>query len=122
YLFSVEQGKTFEVTDPWYGSYGPAFSGDGKYLFFISNRDFNPTYGETEFEFTYKDMARVYLVTLARDTPSPFKPRDDEVEAKAADAKEEPKKDEPKKDAALKVDPEGLSDRIVQIPVGPAEY
>ena len=123
YLYSAEQNKNYAVTDPWYGSYDPAFSGDGKYLFFVSNRDFNPIYGETEFDFTYKDMARVYLTTLARDTPSPFKPKSDEVEAKKDEPKkDEPKKDEPKKDAGNKVDPEGLSERIEEIPITPSEY
>jgi tricorn protease len=118
YLFSLDQNKTYAVTDPWYGSYSPVFSGDGKYLFFISNRDFNPTYGDTEFDFTYKDMARIYLVTLARATPSPFKPKDDEVgEAKPAEPKEEPKKE-----VGNQVDPEGLAERIVEIPVAPGEY
>ncbi len=90
YLFSLEKKQTYAVTDPWYGSYGPVFSGDGKYLFFISNRNFNPTYGDTEFDFTYKDMARIYLVTLARGTPSPpFKPNDDEV--RRSQVRREPK-------------------------------
>jgi tricorn protease len=133
FLYSVEQDKTFPVTDPWYGSYGPAFSGDGKYLFFISNRDFNPVYGDTEFNFTYRDMARIYLTTLANDTPSPFKPKSDEVETKKDEPKkdeakkdegkkDDPKKDEPKKDAPMKVDTDGLSDRIVEVPVQPANY
>ena len=55
-------------------SRSPCFSGDGKYLFFVSNRDFNPTLGQTEFNFVYLDMARIFFVTLAKDTPSPFKP------------------------------------------------
>ncbi len=128
YLYSVEQDKTFAVTDPWYGSFGPAFSGDGKYLFFISNRDFNPVYGDLEFNYTYRDMARLYFVTLAKDTPSPFKPKSDEVEQKkVAEAKDEPKKDdppkaEPKADAGVKVDTDGLSDRIVEIPVQASNY
>ena len=128
YLYSVEQDKTFAVTDPWYGSFGPAFSGDGKYLFFISNRDFNPVYGDLEFNYTYRDMARPYFVTLAKDTPSPFKPKSDEVEQKkVAEAKDEPKKDappkaEPKADAGVKVDTDGLSERIVEIPVQASNY
>ncbi len=40
HLFSLEQGKTYSVTDGWYTSTHPAFSGDGKYLFFVSKRDF----------------------------------------------------------------------------------
>ena len=42
-------------------------SPDGKYLFFVSNRDFNPTYSWTEWNHIYRDMSRVYLVTLAKD-------------------------------------------------------
>ncbi|HVS34892.1 MAG TPA: S41 family peptidase [Gemmataceae bacterium] len=127
-LFSVEQNKTFAVTDPWYDSKEPAFSGDGKYLFFVSDRTFNPTYGQLEFNYTYRDMARIYLVTLAKDTPSPFKPKDDEVETKKDEPKkdeakkDEPKKDEPKKDAGTKVDVDGLADRIVELPIQPAAY
>ena len=44
----------------------PHFSGDGKYLFFVSNSDFNPIYSDTEWNHTYSDMARIYLVTLAK--------------------------------------------------------
>jgi tricorn protease len=113
YLYSVEQGKSYAVTDGWYGSAGPAFSGDGKYLFFISSRDFNPTYSDTEWNHAYKDMQRVYLVTLAKETPSPFRPRNDETP--------EPPKDE-KKDGPIKVDTDGIQDRVLQLPVQPAGY
>ena len=115
YLFSVDSDKTLTVTDAWYGSYGPAFSGDGKYLFFLSNRDFNPIYSATEWNHAYQDMARVYLVTLAKDTPSPLRPRND-------DMTETPPMGEPKKDGAIKVDTDGLKDRLLQLPVQPANY
>ena len=115
YLFSVDTGKTYTVTDGWYGSNSPAFSGDGKYLFFISNRDFNPIYSATEWNHAYEDMARVYLVTLAKETPSPFRPRSDETT-------DTPPMGEPKKDGAIKVDTDGLQERILQLPVQPANY
>jgi tricorn protease len=113
YLYSIEQAKAFEVTDGWYTSAHPEFSGDGKYLFFVSDRDFNPIYSNTEWNHAYGDMARIYLVTLAKDTPSPFRPKSDEVAA----AKE---KDEPKKDA--RVDTDGLKERVLQLPVAVANY
>jgi tricorn protease len=115
-LYSVEQSKTHEVTDDNYSSYSPAFSGDGKYLFFVSNRDFNPIYSATEWNHAYRDMARIYFVTLAKDTPSPFKPRSDE-------SGETSKAEEPvKKDAPIKVDVDGLKDRLLALPVQPANY
>ncbi|HEY1380777.1 MAG TPA: S41 family peptidase [Gemmataceae bacterium] len=117
YLYSLDQDKTFPVTDGWYAASQPRFSGDGKYLFFVSNRDFTPVFSRTEWNHAYVDMQRVYLVTLAKDTPSPFKPKSDEVNA--TDPPPAPAAD---KNAAIKVDPDGLPGRIVGLPVPPATY
>jgi len=127
YLFSLENGKTGEVTDGWYTSYAPEFSSDGKYLFFVSDRDFNPLFSATEFNHAYQDMSKIYFVTLSKDVESPFKPKSDEVaikEEKPAEKKEEKKEDEKKKDTAVtvKVDPDGLKDRIAVLPIQAAGY
>jgi tricorn protease len=124
YLHSLEQGKTFRVTEGRFGCQGPAFSGDGKYLFFVSGRDFNPSYSAVEWNYSYRNMERVYLVTLAKDTPSPFRPKPEEpTAAKPAEPKKEAKPAEAKpKDVPLKVDTDGLSERILQLPVQPARY
>jgi tricorn protease len=116
YLFSLEQNKSFEVTDGWHFSSQPAFSSDGKYLFFVSSRDFNPTYGSTEFNHIYQDMARIYFVTLAKETESPFKARSDEVGA------DPPKAGPEKEPPSVKVDTDGLKERIVELPIQPANY
>jgi tricorn protease len=117
WLHSVEQGKNTAVTDGWYASTTPAFSGDGKYLFFVSNRDFEPIYSTTEWNHAYRDMAKIYFVTLAKETPSPFKPRSDEVNEPPP-----PKAEEPKKEAAIKVDLDGLKDRILALPIQVGSY
>jgi tricorn protease len=118
-LYSLESGKSTDVTDGWYTSGLPAFSADGKYLFFNSARDFNPTYGQTEFNHTYSDMIRAYFVTLAKDTPNPLRPKlDDEPEEKKED-KKDAKKDSP---AAMKVDLEGIQSRVVVLPGPAANY
>jgi tricorn protease len=116
WLYSVEQKKNYEVTDGWYDSEQPRFSGDGKYLFFVSERDFNPTYGQTEFNHVYQDMAKVFFVTLAKDTRSPFEPKSDEVGDKpAAPAPASGS-------VTVKVDTDGLKDRILSLPIGPSNY
>ncbi|MBN2409354.1 MAG: PD40 domain-containing protein [Candidatus Aminicenantes bacterium] len=133
YLYSLADKKTFEVTDGWYASYNPCFSTDGKYLFFVSDRDFNPIFSRTEYNFAYGAMSRLYLVTLAADTKSPFEPKSDEVEVKKEPEKpaaktekkakpEEAKADEAKKEVILKVDPEGLKSRLVGLPVEVSNY
>jgi tricorn protease len=125
YLYSVEQGKSHEVTDGQQASGQPCFSGDGKYLFFVSDRDFNPVYSATEWNHAYRDMGRVYLVTLAKGTPNPFRPRQDETEGKEEkkDApKEKEEKKEEKKDVTVKVDLDGMQGRVLELPVTPAGY
>jgi tricorn protease len=131
YLYSVEQGKSFAVTDGWYDSHHPEFSGDGKYLFFVSERDFTPTFSATEWNHAYLDMERIYLVTLARDTPSPFKhlgdedvPAKDDKDKKKDDKKGEKdeKKEDKKKEVVVKVDTDGIGDRVLQLPILPGTY
>ncbi|GAB4369125.1 MAG: S41 family peptidase [Calditrichia bacterium] len=127
YLYSLDTQKIVEVTRGNFDSYSPAFSSDGKYLFFVSDRDFNPIYSETEWNHAYRDMARIYLATLAKEVKSPFEPQSDEVEikkeAEAKPSKEKKKKEEEKPaTVTVKVDPDGLSDRIVGLPIKPAEY
>ena len=135
YLYSLDAKKTYEVTDGWYNSADPAFSADGKYLFFVSNRDFNPIFSATEFDHAYLSLSRVYFVTLAKDTKSPFEPKSDEVavkkEAEApapaapakAAAKPETKTEAPATGAVpIKVDPDGLKGRIIALPIETANY
>ncbi len=133
YLYSLENEKTYDVTDGWYDSYGPAFSADGKYLFLVSDRDFNPIYSRTEWNHAYQAMSKIYLVTLAAATPSPFAPKSDEVEVKkdepaaaaAKPGKPEPQKEEKKEEkpgVTVKVDVEGLKDRLLSLPIEVANY
>ena len=126
-LYSLDSKKTVEVTDGWFSSFSPTFSPDGKYLFFVSNRSFSPMYGQTEWNHVYVDMARIYLVTLAKSTASPFAPKSDEVSVQTAakeDIKDKGKKEnEEKKEAKpIAVDLEGIQERIAVVPVTPSGY
>jgi len=119
-LYELATGKKTAVTDTWYESYNAQFSRDGKYLVFISDRDFNPIYSQTEWNTAYTNMARVYLVPLDEKTPNPLAPKNDEVVI------EEVKKDEtkPADGAALNivVTTEGIQDRIVSLPIEASNY
>jgi tricorn protease len=123
-LYSVEGKTTIDVTGGWFESYAPSFSSDGKYLFFVSDRTFSPAYGQTEWNHVYTDMASIYLVTLARDTKSPFEPKSDEV--KIQEVKDHGKKEEAKKEVSasvvVKVDAEGIQQRIAAVPITAAGY
>ncbi len=135
YLYSLDSKKTLPVTDTWYNSGDPSFSRDGKYLFFVSDRDFSPVYSQTEWNHAYLAMSRVYFLTLAKDTKSPFEPKSDEVAAKsapeakaaapakpAAPEKKPAAKAEPEVVPVVKVDLDGIMDRIVALPIEAANY
>ncbi len=123
YLYRIADKKEIQVTDRWYDSGSPTFSTDGKYLVFSSMRDFNPTYGSKEWNHVYGYSNGVYLALLTQDTPSPFLTKDDgsKAEPKKVEIKvEEGKKketDEKKKPegVTVKVDEDGLSERIVKL-------
>jgi tricorn protease len=130
YLYSLENEQTHAVTDGWYSSSDPSFSSDGKYLFFVSDRDFKPTIGGVEFNYTYQDMERIYFVTLSKAVESPFKPKSDEVTIKEAkpetkeksEKKEGEKKEKQDSVVVVRVDVDGLKDRIVGLPIEAANY
>jgi tricorn protease len=139
YIYSVANKQQTAVTDSWYGSGETVFSDDGKYLLLSSARDFRPTFGEEEFANVYRDMQRVYLVTLAKETANPLAPKSDEVgkakekrekeKAKEAEEKkpeekkgEKKEEEKPKKPVVVKVDTDGIQNRIVGLEITPGNY
>src|SRR5256714_15105547 len=139
YLYSLANKQQTAVTDSWYCSGEPVFSDDGKYLLLASARDFKPTFGDQEFANVYRDMQRIYLVTLAKDTANPLAPKSDEV-GKAAEKREKEKakeaeekkpeaspraekpEDKSKKPMVVKVDTDGIQNRIVGLEITPGNY
>jgi tricorn protease len=152
YLFSLGDKKATPVTDEWYSADNATFSDDGKYLMLTSGRDYKPLFDETDFGNIYRDLERVYLVTLAKETENPLGPRSDEVGKKkekdkdkpddkdkgkdadkdkakpdkkpGEDAKKDDKDKEPvaKKPVTVKVDLDGIHDRLVALDIAPANY
>lgn len=120
-LYSIETGKIFDVTDQWYDSGNPVFSKDGKYLVFVSARTFNPTYSATEWNHSYQDMNKIYLVTLNPETPSPFASKDDQVVV-AGDTVKTSETPKAARKTTPSVDPAGIMERILEIPVPAGNY
>jgi len=127
-IYDLEDGSVHQVTDNWYSASGPAFDPDGKYLYFTSSRDFNPIYSRTEWNHAYRDMDGLYLVTLQKDTPSPFVPENDEVDVKEKneDNNKQEKKDEKqqsgKQDKNITIDFDGLNNRVIRVPGKAGSY
>ncbi len=144
FLYELASGKSHQVTDNLYQAGGAVFSPDGKYLFFVSDRDFSPTYSRTEWNHSYSDLARIYFVTLAKSTPSPLAPKNDEVQIqsdgaadkadsekdsksktdkdKATDAKAKETPATETKGVKTVVDIADIQSRVVALPVAPGNY
>ncbi len=128
YLYSLAQQKSFAVTDGLSDASEPLFDRDGKYLYFFSSTDAGPVINW--FDQSSIDMRKtssIYLVTLQKETVSPFAKESDEEKAVAED-KQESKKPADKKakpteeNKDLKIDWDGLQDRIVDLPIKAGNY
>ena len=136
YVQNLATGKAYPVTEKWYSSGSPMFSSDGKYLIFTSERDLAPIYSRIEWNYAYSSMTGTYMAMLAKDTPSPLLPTDSETvpakeeekagpsagpsagstgspTARTAGAGKAPEAKVPE----TKIDPDGLIDRVVKLPV-----
>jgi tricorn protease len=139
-LYSVETGTSVDATTDRYQSYSPAFSPDGKFLYFLSDRRFESKvggpWGSRQPEPYFENQTRVYSLALKAGTRSPFRP-DDELTAEEKEAKEaaakEAKPDDKKPDADKKpeggdgkpkveMDTAGLAGRLEQVPVPVGDY
>lgn len=112
-------GVTARVTDPVLHDSAPAFDPDGRYLYFVGQRDFTPVPDRVQFGLGFPLGSRPYLVTLRAEEPSPFVP-----EAKPLGA--EPDKPDADKPAdppePLAIDLAGITERVVAFPVPEGRY
>ena len=116
FVYNVENQKIQTITQGWYAAGQPRFSHDGKYLFFTSDRSFNPIYSATEWNVAYRNMTKIFMITLATETPSPFENEDISDETKIND------KASKDGEAEVKIDFDQIQDRIIGLPVAAGSY
>lgn len=120
-IYDFEEKKLTPITEFWFQSYSPAFSSDGKYLYFVSERSFSPRYNNLEWNHAYFDLGKIYMVTLRKDIPHPFEPKSDEVAVKDAEEKKDVKtenKKSGKSDSSkvmANIDFDGITQRVVEV-------
>jgi tricorn protease len=131
-LWNRKTGDTHVVTRPVLRDTDPAFDTEGRYLYFIGERELNPVYDNLQFELSFPKGARPYLVTLREDLPSPFLPaphaldhgdRDEvtPVEVTTEEEKEE-KKPAAETPEAIRIDLTNITTRVVAFPVPEGLY
>jgi tricorn protease len=131
-LYSIESGKTIELTNDRVDSQNPCWSPDGKWIYFISDRVFQSIvpgpWGARQPEPYFDKTRGVYAIGLTREARFPFLPSDEVYAAqqkeKSGDQKEEKKGEEKKQKPVVevKIDLEGLQDRVYEVPLPASVY
>jgi tricorn protease len=119
YLYSIADHTTHNVSSGLFNDFGPSFTRDGKHLLFISNRRFDPTFCDFEWEMVYKDVAGIYALTLQAGGDPLLPLLSDEVAA-AEDA--DPGTGQSETPPVVVVDFEGLAERVEALPVPASNY
>ncbi len=122
-IAKVKSGNVHDVTPLMRVDRSPAWDPEGKYLYFISNRDFNPVYDALQFDLSFPQAMRPFVLTLRGDVPSPFVPKPAPLHKENKEDGED--RDERKKDdkpVRVEIDFEGIQGRLLAFPVEEAYY
>ncbi len=124
YLYSLDQQKSFSLTDGLSDASEPVFDKEGKYIFFFASTNAGPVINW--FDQSNDDVtatSSIYLVTLQKETISPFAKESDEEKIKDADTtKSKKEQSADKKTTDFKIDWEGIENRIIDLPITAGNY
>ncbi len=103
WVYSVEEDRSFPLTDGLSDVSDPAFDRDGKLLYFLASTDAGPQ--RNWFSLQNADARTtnaIYVATLKKGTPSPLAKESDEEKGAAAakDGKKEDEREEEKEDSS----------------------
>lgn len=137
FLYDFNSKVRHQATHGFYSDFSPAFGPDGKYLYFLTNRNFSPVYSSMDNTFIYPNSTHVAAVSLRKDVPSPIAPENDEVEAREEDEAEEEdngsekngkkkkngdKKEKEKERKPVEIALANFEHRVVVLPPSPGNY
>jgi tricorn protease len=136
YAYSLDNAKATQITDGMSYADNPVFDRDGKYLYFTASTDAGPSLQPDVGSFSRPVSSSVYLAVLAKDQESPLAPESDEEKAAEAPKPDAPKGEEAKTEAAkpdaakpappktpvVKIDFDGIGQRILAMPLPPRRY
>ncbi|MCH7779367.1 MAG: PD40 domain-containing protein, partial [Acidobacteria bacterium] len=145
-IYDRETGRSFRATTDRYDSSSPFWSPDGKWLYFLSDRNLvsivGSPWGNYQPEPFLDKKTQIFMLALTKGLRSPFAPADelheeeDEPEKKEKNAGESGKKKSAKrkngevsdesekedKEVVVTIDVEGLTARLHLVPVSPGNY
>ncbi|MBN2408862.1 MAG: PD40 domain-containing protein [Candidatus Aminicenantes bacterium] len=144
FLYSLENGRSTQITDGMSDARRPVFDPGGKYLYFTASTDSGASL-QPDIHSIFRDVtSSIYLAVLDKEEPTPFTPQSDEEKAedKSKKESEEPEKKEekkgekageraedkpdkvekPDKEVKVKIDLEDILQRILAVPMPARNY
>ena len=67
FLYDTKAGKLQQATSGYLNDTQPVFDPEGKYLFYASDRSFEPVYGNFDNSWTYPNPTQIVAVALRKD-------------------------------------------------------
>ena len=129
FIFNVDNKKLNQVTSGYYNDNYPVFSADGKYLFYLTNRNLQAVYSDLDGTWIYPNSTLIASIGLTKDTPSLLEVKNDKVEIKEEkqddkkaekEGKEEKKKngnnEDNNEESTVSIDFENIESRLVLLP------
>ncbi|MFH0882284.1 MAG: S41 family peptidase [bacterium] len=121
YIYDTQTGKNVRVSDPHFNTSSPAWDFDGRFLYCVSERNFDYNQDYSRGLFTFKGTNVLALYRLRNNVPSPSLPHGDVADDGLAEApwltkagngkKKEKKKDDDTPEPVV-IEFEGLSQRM----------
>ncbi|ACA87584.1 S41 family peptidase [Shewanella woodyi] len=120
-LYSLDDDRSEALTSDKYESYAPAFSPDGQWLYFLSDRQFSSTptspWGDRNMGPMFDKRTEIFALALDKDAKFPFRQPDELTQTTSVG-----KEDKAAGTADVKVDWSGLGQRLWQVPVASGNY
>ena len=125
YIWNSEDNSNHRVTPEMFFAHDPTWDPTGSYLYFLSEREYAPMIGNTEFNYASNRSTYVYALALRKDSKNPFPPESDEVaitEEKKEGTPTPTPSPSPVSTAPEKVDFDGIESRATKAPLGADNY
>src|SRR5205807_1792631 len=129
WVYGVADGRRAAVTSDRVDSYSPAFSPDGKWLYFLSDRTFQSLvrapWGPRQPEPFFDRQTRIYHVALSKGLRSPFQAADELQPKPGAAASDTTKRGGgggATPAAATTIDLDGIQQRLSVVPLPAGNY
>jgi len=125
WVYGMADRQLHRVTDETFNDFSPTWDPKGNYLFYMSDRALAPQIGSFEWNYVVDRETWIYALALRKDVAHPFPPRSDEVKVGGDEegaGKEAAEEKEGASKEPIKIDFDGLAERIVRVPVGNGNY